>query len=67
MKKQDAKAEIEAAGFRPFEQRGFYSHFIRVIDDSKYPQGPTRSVGCIDVNLRGQVRKDTLDKILRAG
>lgn len=42
----EAKRLLESAGYNIFEQRGFYSHFLRVrVPDATY----YRTVACIDI------------------
>ena len=62
MKLDVAKRLIEQAGYRPLETRGFYSHFVRIIDDQVEPQ---ITVACLDISRRGEVRQRELARALR--
>ena len=51
----EAKEIIVANGLRPLEQRGFYSHFIRAIDDTRTYDSVTA-----EITKNGMVRKSAL-------
>lgn len=56
----EAKQLIIAHGMRPLEQRGFYSHFLRAIDDTRTYWSVT-----VDINKRGQINRRELTNALK--
>lgn len=56
----EAKQLIADHGLRPLEQRGFYSHFIRAIDDTQ-----TRWSATIDISRGGRVNRRLLIRNIR--
>lgn len=57
----EAKQLIVDHGLRPLVQRGFYSHFIRAIDDTH-----TRWSATIDISRGGRVNRRLLVRNIRS-
>ncbi|MFC3058552.1 hypothetical protein [Paenirhodobacter populi] len=58
MKINDVKARVEAAGLMALEQRGFYSHFIRI----RTPDYHT--LGTIDIGDDGEVPDAEVERMI---
>ncbi len=61
MTEDAGRAALHKAGARTMAGRGFYSHFLRVW----YPYDARISLGTIDFTSRGNLRKASIDKMLR--
>lgn len=57
---EEAKQLVVAHGLRPLVQRGFYSHFIRAIDDTHIRWSIT-----VDISRGGRVNRHTLVQNIR--
>lgn len=56
----EAKQLIVDHGLRPLEQRGFYSHFLRAIDDTQTYWSAT-----VDIGRSGRVNRRMLVRNIR--
>jgi len=56
----EAKSLVVSYGLRPLEQWGFYSHFLRAIDDSGRYWSAT-----VDINKRNQINRRALVQAIK--
>lgn len=63
MKFDDAKSALESAGFYVSEQRGFYSHFLRVRNGPPSPENET----LMTINIEdGQVDAAAVESLIKS-